>query len=134
LTWAPFFVAAIVALALRSGWRRALAIGAGALAFSFALYAVAVWTFDWSPHQLVVQLLLAQSHSGFQLGVAAGIVAAVLLIWWPLLLTAAPAGARRAHPSASSSGRPPPAVCSWSSKERSSTCSIRSSRSSRFSR
>jgi hypothetical protein len=90
LTWAPFFVAAIVALALRSGWRRALAIGAGALAFSFALYAIAVWTFDWSPHQLVVQLLLAQSHSGFQLGVAAGIVAAVLVIWWPLLLLAVP--------------------------------------------
>ncbi len=40
LTWAPFFVAAMVALALRSGWRRALAIGAGAVAFSFALYAV----------------------------------------------------------------------------------------------
>jgi hypothetical protein len=29
LTWAPFFVAAMVALALRSGWRRALAVGAG---------------------------------------------------------------------------------------------------------
>jgi hypothetical protein len=90
LTWAPFFVAAMVALALRSGWRRALAIGAGAVTFSFALYAVAVWTFDWSPHQLVVQLLLAQSHSGLQVGVAAGIVAAVLVIWWPLLLLAAP--------------------------------------------
>jgi len=90
LTWAPFFVAAMVALALRSGWRRALAIGAGAVAFSFALYAVAVWAFGWSPHQLVVQLLLAQSHSGFQVGVAAGIVAAVLVIWWPLLLLAAP--------------------------------------------
>ena len=80
----------MVALALRSGWRRALAIGAGAVAFSFALYAVAVWAFGWSPHQLVVQLLLAQSHSGFQVGVAAGIVAAVLVIWWPLLLLAAP--------------------------------------------
>jgi hypothetical protein len=90
LTWAPFFVAAVVALALRSGWRRALAVGAGAVAFSFVLYAVAVWAFNWSPHQLVVQLLLAQSHSGFQLGVAAGIVAAVLVIWWPLLLVAVP--------------------------------------------
>jgi Dolichyl-phosphate-mannose-protein mannosyltransferase len=90
LTWAPFFVAAMVALALRSGWRRALTIGAGAVALSFALYAAAVWAFDWSPHQLVVQLLLAQSHSGFQLGVAAGILAAVLVIWWPLLLLAAP--------------------------------------------
>jgi hypothetical protein len=95
LTWAPFFVAALVALALRSGWRRALAVGAGALAFSLTLYAVAVWTFDWSPHQLVVQLLLAQSHSGFQLGVAAGIVAVVLVIWWPLLLLA-PQGWREA--------------------------------------
>jgi hypothetical protein len=90
LTWAPFFVAAVVALALRSGWRRALAIGAGAVVFSFALYAVAVWTFGWSAHQLVVQLLFAQSHSGFQLGVAAGIVAAVLVIWWPLLVLATP--------------------------------------------
>jgi hypothetical protein len=90
LTWVPFFVAAMVALALRSGWRRGLAVGAGALTVAFALYAVAVWTFDWSPHQLVVQLLLAQSHSGFQLGVAAGIVAVVLVIWWPLLLLAAP--------------------------------------------
>jgi hypothetical protein len=90
LTWAPFFIAALVALALRSGWRRALAVGAGAVVLSLALYAAAVWTFDWSPHQLVVQLLLAQSHSGFQLGVAAGIVAAVLAIWWPLLVLAAP--------------------------------------------
>ncbi len=90
LTWAPFFVAAMVALVLRSGWLRALAIGPGAAALSFVLYAVAVWTFGWSPHQLVVQLLLAQSHSGFQLGVAAGIVAAVLVIWWPLLVLAAP--------------------------------------------
>jgi hypothetical protein len=119
LTWAPFFVAAMIALTLRSGWRKALAIGGGALILAFALYAVAVWTSDWSPHQLVVQLLLAQSHSGLQLGVAAGILAAVLVIW--------------AHPSDSSSGRPPPAVSSWSSKERSSTCSIRSSRSSRSS-
>jgi hypothetical protein len=90
LTWAPFFVAAMVALALRSGWRKALAIGVGALAVAFALYAVALWTFDWSPQQLVVQLLVAQSHSGLQLGVAAGILAAVLLIWWPLLLLAVP--------------------------------------------
>jgi hypothetical protein len=90
LTWAPFFVAAILVLALRSGWRRALAIGAGAVAFALVLYAAAVWAFDWSPYQLVVQLLLAQSHSGFQLGVAAGIVAVVLLIWWPLLVLAAP--------------------------------------------
>jgi hypothetical protein len=90
LTWVPFFVAAIVALALRSGWRRALAIGAGAVAFASVLYAVAVWTFNWSPHQLVVQLLLAQSHSGLQLAVAGGILAAVLVIWWPLLLLAAP--------------------------------------------
>jgi hypothetical protein len=90
LTWAPFFVAALVALALRSGWHRALAIGAGALALAFALYAVVVWAFDWSPHQLVVQLLFAQSHSGFQFGVAAGIVVAVLVIWWPLLPLAAP--------------------------------------------
>jgi len=90
LTWLPFFVAAMVALALRSGWRRTLAIGAGAVAFTFALYAVAVWRFDWSAEQLVVQLLFAQSHSGFQLGVAVGILASVLVIWWPLLLLAAP--------------------------------------------
>ena len=90
LTWAPFFVAAMIALTLRSGWRKALAIGGGALILAFALYAVAVWTSDWSPHQLVVQLLLAQSHSGLQLGVAAGILAAVLVIWWPLLVLAAP--------------------------------------------
>ena len=50
-------VAAIVALALQSGWRKALAIGVGAVAVAFAFYAVVVWTFDWSPHQLVVQLL-----------------------------------------------------------------------------
>ncbi len=89
LTWAPFVVAAMVALALRSGWRRALAIGAGAVSFAFALYAVAIWTFDWSPHQLLVQLLLAQSHSGFQFGLGLGILAGVLAIWWPLLLLAA---------------------------------------------
>jgi hypothetical protein len=90
LTWLPFFVAAMVALALRSGGRRTLAIGAGAVAFAFALYAVAVWRFDWSPDQLVVQLLYAQSHSGFQFGVAVGILASMLVIWWPLLPLAAP--------------------------------------------
>jgi hypothetical protein len=90
LTWLPFFVAAMVVLALRPGWRRTLVIGVGAVTLAFGLYAVAVWRFDWSAKQLAVQLLYAQSNSGFQFGVAVGIVAAVLAMWWPLLLLAAP--------------------------------------------
>jgi hypothetical protein len=90
LTWLPFFVAAMVVLALRSGWRWTLVIGVCAVTLAFGLYAVAVWTFNWSAKQLAVQLLYAQSNSGFQLDVAVGIVAAVLAMWWPLLLLAAP--------------------------------------------
>src|SRR5437899_1064419 len=77
-------------LGFRSGWRRALAIGAGAIGAAFALYLLAVWTFDWPAHQLVRQLLFAQAHSGFQCGLAGGIVGALLLMWWPLLLLVGP--------------------------------------------
>jgi hypothetical protein len=90
LTWAPFFVLGVVALALRRGPRRAALLALSALALAIALYAILAWSFGWSAHDLVTQLLLAQSHSGSQLGLAGGIAVGVLVMWWPLLLLARP--------------------------------------------
>ena len=90
LTWAPFFVAGLVAVALGSGRRNALGVGAGALAVALGAYTAAALAFGWPARELVAQLLLAQSHSGFQLGLAGGIVLAVLVMWWPLLAVTRP--------------------------------------------
>jgi hypothetical protein len=90
LTWAPFFVAGLVAIGLRNGRRAALKAALGGIAVATALYAVALLTFDWSAHELLAQLVLAESHSGFQLDLTLGLVAVVLVLWWPLLLVSRP--------------------------------------------
>lgn len=90
LTWAPFFLVGVVAVALSSGWRKALGVAAGAIAGALGAYAVAVLAFGWPLRELVTQLLLAQSHSGFQLGLAGGILLAVAVMWWPLLAVSRP--------------------------------------------
>jgi hypothetical protein len=86
LTWAPFFLAGIVAIALRDGRRAAVKAGLGGLAFGAALYAVAMAAFGWSAHDLAAQLILAESRSGFQLDLLLGLVAVVVAVWWPFLL------------------------------------------------
>ena len=90
LTWAPFFVAGVVAIALRDGRRAALKAGLGGIAFGLAAYAVAVLTFGWSAHELLAQLVLAESHSGFQLDLIPGVAVVVLVLWWPFLLLCRP--------------------------------------------
>ena len=88
LTWAPFFVAGVVAIAIRDGRRAALRAGLLGLAFGTALYALAIVSFGWSPHDLLAQLVLAESHSGFQFDLLLGLVAIVIVMWWPYLVLA----------------------------------------------
>jgi hypothetical protein len=86
LTWAPFFVAGVIAIALRDGRRAALKAGLGGIAFGLATYAVALLTFGWSAHELLAQLVLAESHSGFQVDLTPGVAVVLLILWWPFLL------------------------------------------------
>jgi hypothetical protein len=86
LTWAPFFVAGIVAVGLRDGWRAAAKVAVASLALGAALYAVAMAAFGWSAHDLLSQLVLAESNSGFQLDLVLGLVAVIAVLWWPLLV------------------------------------------------
>jgi hypothetical protein len=88
LTWAPFFLAGVVALALRDGKRTALRVGTSALLVAVGLYALALQTFGWSFHDLLAQLVLAESRSDLQLSLLPGLVAVVFVLWWPLLLLA----------------------------------------------
>jgi hypothetical protein len=91
LTWAPFFVAGIVAVALRKGRRAAVETALTSLALAAALYATAMAVFGWSAHDLLRQLVLAESNSGFQFELVLGLAAVVLLAWWPFLVLARPA-------------------------------------------
>jgi hypothetical protein len=86
LTWLPFFIAGVVAIALRAGKRAALTSALGGILVGAALYAIALRVFGWSAHELFAQLVLGQSHSGFQVDLIAGLVPLVVLLWWPLLL------------------------------------------------
>ncbi len=64
--------------------------GLGGIAFGLAAYAVAVLTFGWSARELLVQLVLAESHSGFQLDLIPGVAVVMLVLWWPFLLLCRP--------------------------------------------
>jgi hypothetical protein len=86
LTWAPFFVAGIVAVGLRDGWRAAAKAALASLAFGAALYAAAMAVFGWSAHDLLSQLVLAESNSGYQFDLALGLVAVIAVLWWPFLV------------------------------------------------
>ncbi|HEY6068204.1 MAG TPA: hypothetical protein VIU81_05865, partial [Gaiellaceae bacterium] len=93
LTWAPFFLAGVLLVGVRAGWRRALGVGLAGSLLSGLVYVAMARSFGWSARELLAQLLLAESHSGWQLGLAAGISLAVLVMWWPGLVLA-PAGLR----------------------------------------
>ncbi len=88
LTWAPFFVAAVLELVRRFGWRRAATTTLGALTASLLLYGIAIWSFGWSAHALLSQLVLAEMHSGSQLRLLPALVVATLVLWWPFVVLA----------------------------------------------
>lgn len=88
LTWAPFFLAGVVSVALRDGKRSAAKAGISASLAAAGLYALASGAFGWSFHDLLAQLALAEAHSDLQLDLIPGLAAVVLALWWPLLLLA----------------------------------------------
>jgi hypothetical protein len=90
LTWAPYFVAALVAVALRSGVRRAGSLGAGALALALALYAAVAAGLGWGAGDLLRQLVLAESRSGYQLELLPALALSVAVLWWPALVLLRP--------------------------------------------
>jgi uncharacterized membrane protein len=85
LTWAPFFLAGIVVLWRRDGRRAAVTAAIASLAVGGALYVGAMAAFDWSAHDLLSQLVLAESNSGFQFDLLLGLVAVVVVLWWPFV-------------------------------------------------
>src|SRR5256885_16308345 len=88
LTWAPFFVAGIVALAVQRGKAVALKAASAGILVAAGLYAAAGRQFGWSLHDLFVQLLLAESHSDLQLSLIPGLATPGAPLWWPLLVLA----------------------------------------------
>jgi hypothetical protein len=100
LTWAPFFIAGVLALVPRLG-RRAAALASGCVLAGVAVgYGIAMVSFGWSAHDLATQLVFAEAHSGSQFGLLPGLMLATVVLWWPFLalapigLTSAPRPAR----------------------------------------
>jgi hypothetical protein len=91
LTWTPFALLGVLALARRDGPRAALRASLTALATAGILLGGAIAAFGWRAHDLVAEILLGESHSGLQTGHMVGLAAAAILLWWPLLALA-PAG------------------------------------------
>src|SRR5262249_2391182 len=93
LTWLPFALAAFVVIALTGG-RRALARALlAAFATTAVVYGASFVAFGWKPGDLVAEVLLGQSGSGFQLGRLGSIAGLIVLAWSPLVpLAAAGAG------------------------------------------
>jgi hypothetical protein len=91
LTWMPFAALGLLVLARRAGPGAAARAAALGLAAAASLLSAAILTFGWSPGDLATEILLAQSHSGLQAGLALGLVVGLLVLWWPLLVLA-PAG------------------------------------------
>jgi hypothetical protein len=91
LTWAPFVLAGLVAVAARHGARAALRAGLSCGLVAGGLYAAGIAAFGWPVHALLAQVIAAESHSGYQFGIVPGIAAITILLWWPLLVLA-PAG------------------------------------------
>jgi hypothetical protein len=94
LTWAPFFLAAVCAVLIKDGRRAAARAAGGGVLIALCLYAVSMIAFSWSVHDLLAQLLFAESRSGLQLQLLPGLAAAVIIVWWPLLMLAS-VGVRR---------------------------------------
>jgi hypothetical protein len=95
LTWAPFFLAGLVVVAWRGSFRRAAAVGVGALVVAAVLYAGLMAAFGWQTGELARQLVLAEGRSGYQPELFPVLTQALALMWWPAL-PLAPAGLRRA--------------------------------------
>jgi hypothetical protein len=90
LTWAPYFLAALVALALRAGVRSAAALAAVALAVAGALYAAVAVVLGWDAGDLLRQLVLAESRSGYQFDLIPALALGVAVLWWPALVLLRP--------------------------------------------
>jgi hypothetical protein len=91
LTWAPFVIVAVL-ISARSE-RSATTIGQtvlAALTTATGLWSAAVVGFGWSPHDLLVEMVVGQSRSGLQVGLFGALLAITLLLWWPLLLLSIP--------------------------------------------
>jgi hypothetical protein len=99
LTWAPFLIAGLVTVVAQHGGRAATRAAMSCGLVAGGLYAFGIGAFDWPVGDLLKQIVLAESHSGYQLGGVPGIVVFTLLLWWPLLLLA-PAGISAASSSA----------------------------------
>jgi hypothetical protein len=52
--------------------------------------------FGWSAHDLLSQLVLAESNSGFQFDLVLGLIAVVVVLWWPFIVLGS-AGLREAN-------------------------------------
>jgi hypothetical protein len=94
LTWAPYALAALLLAR-----RRAPRVVAGAAAVALALYGGAIAAFGWAPGDLLRQLVVAESRSGYQLGLIPGLALALIVLWWPALALLRP-GLRAASPAA----------------------------------
>jgi hypothetical protein len=99
VTWVPFLLAGLMAVAARHGARAAMRAALSCGLVAGGLYAAGIGAFDWPVHDLLAQVVLAESHSGYQLRIVPGIVVFTVLLWWPLLLLA-PAGISAASGSA----------------------------------
>ena len=98
LTWVPFFLAGVLALVPRFGRSRAACAALGVLAAVVTGYEVLIRTFGWSAHDLATQLVLAETHSGSQLGLLPGVILATIVLWWPFVALAPMGFARAARP------------------------------------
>jgi hypothetical protein len=85
VTWAPFLLAGLVAVWIRSGFAAALRAAAAALAVSSVLYGTAMLAFGWHPADLLNQIVTAESNSGSQTELFLPLLAITALMWWPLL-------------------------------------------------
>ena len=99
LTWAPFFLAGVLALVPRLGRRKAVFAALCILAAAALGYGIAARSFGWSAHGLAAELLFAEGHSGLQLGLLPGLILATIVLWWPFLVLV-PMGLPRATPAA----------------------------------
>jgi hypothetical protein len=86
ITWAPFLLAGLAVIAARHGVRAAARAGLSCGLVGGGLYAAGIVAFDWPVHDLLAQVVLAQSRSGYQLQLVPGMVAFTVLLWWPLLV------------------------------------------------
>jgi hypothetical protein len=91
VTWAPFAVLGLIAVARQDGLRAAARTAAIGATTATGLFAAAFAVFGWDPRDVAAEVLLAQSHSGLQAALAPGLAAVVVLLWWPLLVLV-PAG------------------------------------------